>query len=65
MWYCKDARVSVEPLCGTVKTPGCQQSHYVILSRHECVSSDTMLYCNDALVSVKPLCGSLTTRGCQ
>ena len=65
MWYCKDTRVSEEPLCGSVKTRGCQSSHYVVLKRHEGVSRATTLYCKDTRVSVEALCGTVKTRGCQ
>ena len=63
--YCEDTRVSVEPLCGTVKILGCEYSHYVVLSRHEGVSRATTLYCKDTRVSVEPLRSTVKTRGCQ
>ena len=43
MCYCKDTRVSVEPLCGTVKTRGCQWSHYVVELINQGVSRVTRL----------------------
>ena len=51
MWYCKDTRVSEEPLCDTIKTRGRQKSHYVVLK--------------DTRVSLEPLCGTVKTPGCQ
>ena len=65
MWSCKDKRVSAESLCGTVKTPGCQKSHYVVLLRHEGVSRATTWYCKDTRVSVEPLRCTVKKRGCQ
>ena len=49
MWYCKDRRVSVEPLRCTLKTQG--------------VSRATMWYCKDARVPEEPLCDTVKTRG--
>ena len=51
MWYCKDTSVSGEPKCGTVKTPVCQKSHYVVLK--------------NTRVSIEPLCSTEKTQGRQ
>ena len=57
MLYCKDMRLSGEPLLGLLKIRGwyCKDTRVYI----------TVYYCNDTRVSVAQICGIVKTPGCQ